>query len=251
VRARPQILALVEDAMAEARAARPLGDQTEELVARALAPTRYAAVAAGARLARAGRLAEPEAVFLLRPDELAQALRGEPITADVERRLAEFRWALSHRGPPRYGPAPTDFPGLRFVPRWARPFLEVMRWVLPRVAPPAGTPPSDTGTLQGIAASPGRAAGRVRIVVSPGALSRIEPGDVLVAPSAWAEWSVAFPLIRALITERGGALSHPAILAREFGIPAVLNVAEATERLREGERVVVDGTTGTVRRESS
>jgi pyruvate,water dikinase len=60
-------------------------------------------------------------------------------------------------------------------------------------------------------------------------------------------WSVLFPSIGALVTDTGGILSHPAIIAREYGVPAVVNTGSGTSSLRDGEVVTVDGTTGTVR----
>jgi pyruvate,water dikinase len=70
---------------------------------------------------------------------------------------------------------------------------------------------------------------------------------VLVCLSTIAAWSVVFPLVSAVVTEVGGPLSHPAILAREFGIPAVVGVPGAMERIRDGQGVTVDGATGSIR----
>ena len=72
--------------------------------------------------------------------------------------------------------------------------------------------------------------------------------DVLVAPLTRSPWEVLFPHIGALVTEGGGLLSHPAILAREYGLPAVLGAGAATEKLRTGDRVTIDGAKGTVER---
>jgi pyruvate,water dikinase len=86
----------------------------------------------------------------------------------------------------------------------------------------------------------------VRIVRDPSEFHRIEPGDILVCPITMASWSPVFAVIGGLVTERGGPLSHPATLAREFGIPAVLSVPNATTMLAEGSTVAIDGGSGSV-----
>lgn len=75
---------------------------------------------------------------------------------------------------------------------------------------------------------------------------RVEAEDIVVCPTTAAAWSPIFGVIAGLVTEHGGLLSHPAILAREYGLPAVLGVAEATSRLRDGSRVEIDGVAGTI-----
>lgn len=100
--------------------------------------------------------------------------------------------------------------------------------------------------LHGVGASGGTATGTVRAVRSVAELSRVRPGDVLLAHSTDPAWTPLFPLIAAVVTETGGVLSHAAIVAREVGIPAVLAVPEALERLEEGTEVRVDGDRGTV-----
>ena len=246
---RPADLAAFERALAAARRSRPLGDESEADVLDALGLVRYVAVEAGTRLAARGALPDRDAALFLTTAELLAALRGAEVEADVGRRRGELRWAQAHPGPKRYGPEPAAFPSLRFVPAWSRPFLETMTWVMERASPSAVSPAADEPRdgLRGLAASPGVATGTVRIIRDPAEFERVEPGDVLVCPMTWAAWSVVFPLVSAVVTEHGGPLSHPAILAREFGIPAVLSVAAATTRLREGQVVTVDGAAGTLR----
>jgi pyruvate,water dikinase len=75
---------------------------------------------------------------------------------------------------------------------------------------------------------------------------KIEPGDVLVCPITSPVWSIIFPSVGALVTDTGGILSHPAIISREYGIPAVVATGKATTTLRDGQVVTVDGGAGTV-----
>jgi pyruvate,water dikinase len=86
----------------------------------------------------------------------------------------------------------------------------------------------------------------VRVVPDLARLSDVEPGDILVVNNIDPGWTPVFPLLAGLVTETGGILSHGAILAREYGIPTVTGVTEATKRLATGSYVEVDGNRGTV-----
>lgn len=100
--------------------------------------------------------------------------------------------------------------------------------------------------LTGTAAGPGIAAGPVRVIRGLDDFARFRPGDVLVCRATSPAWTPLLARAAAVVTETGGILAHAAIVAREFGIPAVTAAAEATARLADGDRVVVDGGTGTV-----
>jgi len=100
--------------------------------------------------------------------------------------------------------------------------------------------------LSGAGASPGVAEGVARLVVTPEDFARVQPGDVLVAATTTPAWTPLFGSISALVTDTGGILSHAAVVAREYGIPAVVGAAGATSVIPEGARVRVDGTTGAV-----
>lgn len=104
------------------------------------------------------------------------------------------------------------------------------------------------GLLVGLGISPGIARGRVRVARSLDEASRLQPGEVLVAKATDPAWTPYFPSASGLVTELGGLLSHAAVVAREYGLPAVANVADATRELRDGDEVAVDGDAGTVRR---
>src|SRR5205823_11194450 len=106
--------------------------------------------------------------------------------------------------------------------------------------------PATETELYGVGASPGVYVGRARIVRGPTELGRLEQGDVLVAPVTGPAFNVVLPLIGAVVTDRGGALSHAAVVAREFGIPAVVGTDQATSRIPDGARILVDGDRGFV-----
>lgn len=114
-------------------------------------------------------------------------------------------------------------------------------------SPPPLVPPATEGTeLCGVGASPGRAEGFVRVLREPAEADRLVQGEVLVVPHADVGWSPLFLVASAVVTGMGGTLSHAAIVAREYGVPAVFGVPGVVGRLRTGDRVVVDGTAGTV-----
>jgi pyruvate,water dikinase len=101
--------------------------------------------------------------------------------------------------------------------------------------------------VHGLPASAGRYEGSARVVHSASELTRIERGDVLVTRSTTPAFNAVLPLIGAIVTDRGGLLSHAAIVAREYGIPAVVGTGDATRRIPDAARVVVDGAAGQAR----
>jgi pyruvate,water dikinase len=105
-------------------------------------------------------------------------------------------------------------------------------------------PAGETG-LSGAGVSPGVTRGRARIVRDPVG-ARLSRGEILVAPSTDPAWTPLFLTAGGLVMEAGGMMSHGAVVAREYGIPAVVGVPDATHRLKDGQEIVVDGTAGTV-----
>ncbi|HVB75820.1 MAG TPA: PEP-utilizing enzyme [Ktedonobacteraceae bacterium] len=104
----------------------------------------------------------------------------------------------------------------------------------------------ESTVLEGIAVSGGRARGIARIVFDPREAARLHAGEILVTQATDPGWTPVFPLVSGLVLEIGGQLSHGAIVAREYGIPAVLNVQGAMHRIRDGQVIIVDGDTGKV-----
>jgi pyruvate,water dikinase len=102
--------------------------------------------------------------------------------------------------------------------------------------------------LRGTGVSPGRAKARARIVMGEHQFHRLRPGEVMVCPHTSPSWTPLFTVASAVVAETGGAASHAAIVAREYGIPAVMAVAGATSLLQEGDEVTVDGSRGIVGR---
>lgn len=217
-----------------------------------LAVLRYAALELGRRLSQRGQIGLREDVFFLEFQEAREGLRsGRDLSPLVEHRRRERAWVLSHPGPAFYGQEPGPPPPVDALPAEARFVMEAVLWAVNRVFAHEETAErarQDTSAdrLSGTPASPGRYTGTVRVVMNEEEFHKVRPGDVLVCPITSPVWSVLFSSIGALVTDTGGILSHPAIIAREYRIPAVVATGKATSVLRDDQRVQVDGDTGTV-----
>jgi pyruvate,water dikinase len=112
-------------------------------------------------------------------------------------------------------------------------------------APPQAAEKPDV--VRGSAGSPGRVTGPAKVIRSLAEASKLRPGDVLVAETTAPPWTPLFATAAAIVTDTGGVLSHCAIVAREYGIPAVVGTGMATSRIVDGQIVEVDGDAGLVR----
>jgi len=236
----------LEGAVRRAQRGRPYGDETERDAGDAIGLIRRVALAAGSRFARDGRLHLPDDVVYMEIDEVHAALLGSPIDpTTIERRKAEHRWALANPSPRRMGPAAGDPPGADLFPAAVRPIVGAFMWATSHLffTAPRKT---DDGSLRGLGASAGVVEGTARVVRSHADFDRIHHGDIVVCPSTMASWSSIFSVIAGLVTEVGGPLSHPGTLAREYGLPAVLGVTDATSLIEDGRRIRIDGSKGTV-----
>ncbi|MEV4889272.1 PEP-utilizing enzyme [Nonomuraea sp. NPDC055795] len=101
---------------------------------------------------------------------------------------------------------------------------------------PGGRDDGTSGVIKGVPGSPGRVTGTARVIHGPGEFGLMRQGDVLVARITTPAWTPLFALAAAVVTDVGGPLSHSSIVAREYGIPAVLGTGSATTRLRNGRR---------------
>lgn len=209
---------------------------------------RWAVLEVAGRLVTRGLLDRVEHVFFLDVREVIDAFNGGvDRRSRITERRGEHRWALENPGPDSYGERPGPPPSMDQLPAEVRETMGAFQWTLVHMGGAAPTPrQSDGGGLTGVPGAAGQYTGVVRVVRSESEFDKIRAGDVLVCPITSPVWSVVFPSIGALVTDTGGALSHAAIIAREYGIPATLATGNATEVLVDGMLVTVDGTTGTV-----
>jgi pyruvate,water dikinase len=208
-----------------------------------LALTRLVFLKIGRRLAKAGLLDRPDDVFMLEVDDLKNLFAGP----NPESRASEVRALVSRRqgeveqarkmipppfiGPPPEGPPPADNPFARALGRFF------------------GGPPQQaehSNELKGNAGSRGTATGPAFVARTLEEANGLKPGDILVAVTTMPAWTPLFGVAAAVVTETGGPLSHCAIVAREYGIPAVVGAHGATHRIQTGQHITVDGAAGIV-----
>ena len=197
---------------------------------------RMVLVGIGDRLVEEGVLDDREDPIFLLYNELRQLL-GDPKAFDarslVSKRRDEREQAFEIRPPAWVGTATQvalDFP---YAGLWGFP-EKFHRKIAP------------TGEVRGLPASPGVVEGVARRVESLEEFDQVRQGDILVCQMTNPAWVVLFTKIIGLVTDAGGATSHPAVVSREFGIPAVVGTSVATQRIKTGDRVRVNGSTGVV-----
>jgi pyruvate,water dikinase len=192
---------------------------------RLVAVVRRIALEAGRRLVERGALSQPDDVVFLRLEELGPALAAPPafdVANVVAARKAEY---ARHKA---LSPPPVVIG--RFDPDACQPAA-------------AGAQPR---TLQGLPVSPGLVTGKARVILQADEAERVQPGEILVAPYTDPGWTPYFLAAAGIVVDVGGLLSHGSVVAREYGLPAVVNVGLATKLIRTGQRIEVDGNRGTV-----
>ena len=199
----------------------------------------------GRRLVGSAVIAEPADVFWLRHRELRSAVEfglagpGTPAAVAITGADRPVRaGAVEERKMLWRGQAKAAAPQLLPESRWMeRAFGSMM---------PAGPQDQLGDVIKGAGASSGRVTAPARVLSGPQDFGLMEPGDVLVARITTPAWTSLFAMASAVVTDVGGPLSHSSIVAREYGIPAVLGTGVATQRLTSGQRIRVDGDAGTV-----
>ncbi|MFZ1992096.1 MAG: PEP-utilizing enzyme, partial [Alphaproteobacteria bacterium] len=207
----------------------------------------------GALLARKGVLENGEDIFHLQHTEVISALMDvmlawaagsepiggqhwKPIVAKRKRILKELeKW----NAPPALGPMPEaiEDPALQML--WGITTETLETWAKPPTE-------LNENELQGFAASPGCVEGIARVLLTVNEIGQIKEGEILVCPVTAPSWGPVFNKIKAAVSDIGGTMSHAAIVAREYGMPAVVGTGKATKRIKTGQRLRVDGNQGIV-----
>jgi rifampicin phosphotransferase len=189
----------------------------------------------GERLVRTGTLQEAGDIYWLERDEVEKAVaaleRGaavETFSEHIQQRKTFLQRARQETPPPMLPPR--------------KKYLGINTTVW--LAEAEGNQAKDT--LKGVPASPGRVTARACVLRGVQDFDRMRPGDVLVAGTTTPAWTPLFAMASAVVTDIGGPLSHGSIVAREYGIPAVMGTGIATRRIKNGQTITVDGKTGLV-----
>jgi phosphohistidine swiveling domain-containing protein len=240
-----------EREVARAERAYPVREDAEFwLVNAPYALLRYTLLELGRRMVRRGQLERAEDIMFLEIEEARAAFRDRSdARASVTHRKGELAWVKAHPGPASYGKVPPPPPSFDAFPSEARHLMDVLMWQMKNMIPSQERDEArttDRAKLHGQAASPGQYTGPARIITSEAEFGKLQAGDVLICPTTQPPWSVVFPTIGALVTDSGGILSHPAIIAREYRIPAVVATGNATSFLKDGQVVTVNGNDGIV-----
>jgi phosphohistidine swiveling domain-containing protein len=201
------------------------------------AHVRQVLLAIGRKLVEAGALDAPDDVVFLRYQQLRYCI-GDPANFDARSLVAAAKAAREQH----YTLRPPDWIGTVTPSQLAFPYLGL--WGFPEKF--HRTASQTAGEITGIGGSPGTVEGIARVVIREDQFDDVRAGDVLVCQMTNPAWVVLFTKIVGLVTDAGGTISHPAVLAREFGIPAVVGSSVATQQIHNGDRVRVNGTTGLV-----
>ena len=208
---------------------------------------RRAILGAGQRLAAQGVIDEPSHLVEADYAELRALLRsGRRLSSEELAGRARYRLEA------RYTDAPAVIggePGEPLPPEWLPAEAARLERALGAVVQEifmAPQPQTEAHKVRGLGVSPGMYEGTARVIRGTGEFGRIEPGDVLVTNSTTTAFNIVLPLLGAIVTDRGGLLSHAAIVAREYGIPGVVGCTDATRVLPDGALVRVDGAAGEV-----
>ena len=216
---------LVRWAARRMRALAGLRESPKFTVIRLLGILRESLVVSGQELVAAGILAQPDDIFFLHLEELKSLARGE--RRDWCALIAERRAGYSREKRRRQAP--------RLLLSDGRVFFDGV----------AGSADEAEGVIAGSPVSPGVVEGVIHVVFDPHGV-QVVPGEILVCPGTDPAWTPLFLAAGGLVMEVGGLMTHGPVVAREYGIPAVVGVHQATIRLKDGQRIRVDGTSGKV-----
>jgi phosphohistidine swiveling domain-containing protein len=208
---------------------------------------RRAMLEAGRRLVDSGVLPDASLAVSASHEEIIGMLKGEkqPGVEELRRRQTWRETKTVADAPAFLGPEPKGPPPAEWLPKKAQANARAMDTVIREIfnVPVQKAPPR---SVAGLPVHPGIYEGPARIVNGPQDFNRLQQGDVLITRNTGPAFNVVLPLLGAIVTDRGGQLSHAAIVAREYGIPAVVGTREATTMFADGVRVRVNGDKGVV-----
>lgn len=199
----------------------------------------------GRRLVQAGTINRPDDTLFLNPDEIEQVMLApefHKLQYIANRRRAQWEELKFRETPPVFTERANfnEAVGMDLIPSEDVIIMKLVVGEMPRVRPEL------KADLYGVCGAPGVAEGPARVIMTYEQLKEVKPGEILVCPGTNPAWTPIFGLIKAVIADRGGTLSHTAIVGREYGIPTIVNSFEATAKIKTGMRIRVDATEGAI-----
>ena len=205
---------------------------------------RHGLLGIGKRMKEKGVIDKEADVFFLNPPEVERVMSG-PDGCDlrfiIDRRRREWEEWSKEIPPPIITKRNSPEEAFKMdISQWKDPIVKVIFGEMPEVKEEL------KADLYGLPVSTGVVEGVAKVVMQAEDLDQVKEGDILVAPFTASSWTPVFALIKGVVTDVGGALSHTAIVSREHGIPAVANVGEGTKKIQTGQRIRINGDEGTV-----
>jgi len=197
----------------------------------------------GKRFAEAGALDKPDDIFFLNPDEVEMALMGpeyHKLQYIANRRRERWEKIRFSEVPPVFTNRASleEAVGMDLMPSADAIIIKIVVGELPRVREEL------KADIYGVCGAPGVAEGPARVIMSYNQLDEIQKGDILVCPGTNPAWTPVFGLVKAVVSDRGGTLSHTAIVGREYGLPTLVNTFTGTATIKTGQKIRVDATEG-------
>lgn len=198
----------------------------------------------GRRLMETGVIDQETDIFFLNPPEVERVLPGPDgcdLTFVVQRRRREWeQWSQEIPSPIITKRASPEEAFQTDILKWKDPIVKVIFGEMPEIKEEL------KADLYGLPVSSGVVEGVARVIMAPEQLGTVKEGEILVAPFTASSWTPVFALLKGVVTDAGGALSHTAVISREYGIPAVANVGEGTRKIQTGQRIRINGDEGAV-----
>lgn len=207
------------------------------------AVTRRGLLGIGKRFAEAGSLDKPDDIFFLNPDEVEMALMGpefHKMQYIANRRRERWEETKFADRPPVFTTRANieEAVGMDLMPSGDAIIIKIVVGELPRVREEL------KADIYGVCGAPGVAEGPARVIMTYNQLDQVQKGDILVCPGTNPAWTPVFGLVKAVVSDRGGTLSHTAIVGREYGLPTLVNTFTGTSTIKTGQKIRVDATEG-------
>ena len=199
----------------------------------------------GRRLVQAGTIDRPDDTLFLNPDEIEQVMLApefHKLQYIANRRRAQWEELKFKETPPVFTERAgfNEAVGMDLIPSEDVIILKLVVGEMPRVRPEL------KADIYGVCGAPGVAEGPARVIMTYEQLKEVEPGEILVCPGTNPAWTPIFGIIKGVIADRGGTLTHTAIVGREYGLPTIVNSFEGTTKIKTGMKIRVDATEGAI-----